>query len=481
MKKIILLLIDSMMPQALQEGLGQNKLPTFKKIMARGSFNKNCLSVFPTMSASFDASFATGVNPDSHGIPGLVWYDHFENRIVNYGNTPIGVWKTGIAKFIDDILYHQNEKHLSTKVTTIYEDLEKLSLSSGVFGYQLFRANCYHEVKLPWYIRLILRKSQMNNIKGPDQLILGKFVNSLGHKIPGPQSILTRGGVNDRYVINSLIETLKGGKQPDFSLLYLPTTDLHVHKNHLQGGIQGLIEVDSLLDKLLLTFGSYNDAFKNNIFILTGDHSQTPVNELIYLDKLLKNFKFPRLKETITSDHDLVIANNERMTYLYYHNTNMAEKILEQLKEDNRIDIISIVTNEWIRVLSGVVKGELFFKKGTEFLDEFGNSWDIKGDLALLDVKKKGNSISFNTYPDAFSMLESAHTCTSGKTIIITAKPGYMFKSESSPNFKGGGSHGSLHASEMLVPFLISEKIDIPLPRKLTETKDFIIQLFKNS
>ena len=38
------------------------------------------------MSVTIDSTLITGTNPDKHKIPGLVWYNEDEQRIINYGN-----------------------------------------------------------------------------------------------------------------------------------------------------------------------------------------------------------------------------------------------------------------------------------------------------------------------------------------------------------------------------------------------------------
>lgn len=481
MKKIVVFLIDSFMPEALQQGLEQQKLPVFNYLITQGAINMKCFSIFPTMSASFDASFITGVNPGVHKIPGLVWYDKKENRMINYGATFFSVLKLGIKQVAQDILYNQNNHHLSTQVKTTYEELETLGYSSGAFNYQLFRGNYQHKVSPPWFFNLITRGALQSSIHGPNEIILGNFVNSLGKTIHAPKSLLNRFGINDDYSIQSFIEMIKNKKQPDFSLVYLPSTDQYVHKKYLSGGIESLIKLDSLLKKVLTTYGSFEEALKNNIFILTGDHSQAKITDLIPLNQLLNKFNYPKLRDKISPNHEIIICNNERMVYIYYRNESTAQKVIEELTKDSRIDIIAVKNDDWIRVVSGEKKGELFFKKGVKFIDEYAQAWDLKGEEKILDLSLTNNKIHYKNYPDALAMLESALNSTNMGTIIATAKPGYMFKSENSPNYKGGGSHGGLHISEMQVPFIVSEKTSLPLPIKLTQTKNFIINLFKEN
>lgn len=431
------------------------------------------------MSASFDASFITGVSPNKHKIPGLVWFNAEENRLINYGNTPMATLKLGLRKVFKDIIINQNHKHLSSEVSTLYEDLSDLGYTTGVFSYQLFRGKNNHTISIPWYLKLFLGNSYPE-IKGPDTLILGKIVNSLKEKINGPQSIFSRLGINDIYSLNAFLKTIKTEKQPYFSLIYLPKTDQLVHKKYLQGGLEGLIKVDTLLKKVINTFGSLEKTLEKNIFILTSDHSQTKVDKLIYIEKILNKFSFPKLREKITPKHQLILANNERMMYIYYRHDEIKNQIIETLQKEENIDIIACKENNQIKVVSGKVGGELFFSPGKTSKDDLTQKWDISGNKDILDLTEENGRLKYGNYPNALAMLHSALNTTSTPCIVITAQPGAMFMSESAPNYKGGASHGGLHHSKMLVPFIISEKIDIPLPKTQLEFKKFIMKLISN-
>lgn len=46
----------------------------------------------------------TGTYSNQHYVPGLIWYDQQEKRMVNYGSAKGEVWKTGVKKVIKDTL-----------------------------------------------------------------------------------------------------------------------------------------------------------------------------------------------------------------------------------------------------------------------------------------------------------------------------------------------------------------------------------------
>jgi predicted AlkP superfamily pyrophosphatase or phosphodiesterase len=71
-KKVILICVDSLMAQAIDAGIKQHKLPTFKFLSEQGQYYKDVVSSFPTMSVTIDSSLLTGTFPDKHHVPGLL-------------------------------------------------------------------------------------------------------------------------------------------------------------------------------------------------------------------------------------------------------------------------------------------------------------------------------------------------------------------------------------------------------------------------
>ncbi|MBM7584629.1 putative AlkP superfamily pyrophosphatase or phosphodiesterase [Bacillus pakistanensis] len=84
--KIVLLIIDSLMEEPLKKAIQENKASALAFFLNHGRYNNNLVSSYPTMSVTIDSSLITGSYPDKHKIPGLVWYDEGEQRIINYGN-----------------------------------------------------------------------------------------------------------------------------------------------------------------------------------------------------------------------------------------------------------------------------------------------------------------------------------------------------------------------------------------------------------
>ncbi|WP_231478680.1 alkaline phosphatase family protein [Virgibacillus halodenitrificans] len=74
-KPVILLNIDSLMPQPLEIAVQTDQTPALKFLMENGMYFSNMVNSFPTMSVTIDSSLLTGTYPDKHQIPGLHWFD----------------------------------------------------------------------------------------------------------------------------------------------------------------------------------------------------------------------------------------------------------------------------------------------------------------------------------------------------------------------------------------------------------------------
>lgn len=486
MKKVILLLIDSLMPTDFENTIASGKAPALKFLFDNGVYQSNCVTAFPTMTASVDASLLTGTYPDKHQIPGLIWYKADEKRLIDYINGTKTVLKLGINSTAKDVLINLNEKHLSKKVTTIFEELSDNGVTSGSINFIIHRGREKHQLKLPLLLNLVTKFSFNNKtITGPDEFCLGVMRKPyyLGRKLPYSfnQTIFKRFGINDSFAIQLAKYMVKSGNQPDFLAIYLPDHDHYLHK-YINQPLKSLIKVDKLIKDLLSTFGTWEQALKQNTFIIVGDHGQTKIGNSkkcnIDLDDYLKEFNIVRVGKKVTSDSDVIIANNERMAYVYPIKNHISEAIRAIFLKDLRIDFLAWKDGKTIIVKNYNGKS-LTFGKGKSYKDNYGLEWEIEGDLDVLDIKIEGNLIQYNSYPDALARLYGALFSQDEEVILLTAKPGYEFYSESFPTHLDGGSHGSLHNIDSIVPLIVAGASIMPNPNlRLVDIKDYILQLF---
>src|SRR5919106_2744601 len=115
-------------------------------------------------------------------------------------------------------------------------------------------------------------------------------------------------------------------------------------------------------------------------------------------------------------------------------------------------------------------RGSLLFWKGAEgdntARDQYGCPWSWQGDLSTIDAHvSEENVILSENYPNAFERIASILNLEDNGHLMVTAWHGYEFKIPRTSVHGGGGSHGSLHAQDSVVPLLIAGAPDgIELP-----------------
>lgn len=162
MKKVIFILVDSLMPNILNEGLAARCIPALQYLVDHGELRMDCVTVFPTMTASIDASLLTGAFPDEHKIPGLIWYDPEKKQMINYMNGAAPVSKLGIKNCSQNILVNLNQKHLNKQTKTIFEDLADRGKSSASINLIIHRGYEQHKILFPYKNLLGIHKEQQS-------------------------------------------------------------------------------------------------------------------------------------------------------------------------------------------------------------------------------------------------------------------------------------------------------------------------------
>lgn len=488
MKKVIFLMIDSLMPEVLEDCINRGLVPALAFFKENGMYWDKCTTVFPTMTASVDCSLVTGEYPDKHKIPALIWYDPDKRSLINYGNGSMPVKKLGLARCAYDVLNGMNDKHLSREVSTIYEELEVRGKTSGSINLVAHRASKKYKVNLPFLIRLATGFRSYDDISGPDLFTMGRLVRSPIHpKLPWAwdESVFRHYGINDAFAVRLLNHLIVHDTTPDFTMVYLPDNDHQVHI-HPEKAISILSKVDLKLQSILNQFSSWEQALEKYVFIITGDHGQTLIGDLenihnISLEDLLVGMKITPYGDSPSNEDDLLIANNERMTYIYPFKSGVDQEVIHRLKQDERIDVIAWKDREWISVCSGQKEGQLRFRRNGMLQDIYGASWTVEGEPSILDLRLSAEAqvISYGDYPDVLARLNGSLYSQDIPMIALTAKPGYEFKSEYAPTHLNGGSHGSLHWKDSTIPLIITGENNQPFqyPR-LIDLKKYILQLF---
>ncbi|NGP59242.1 alkaline phosphatase family protein [Paenibacillus thiaminolyticus] len=483
-KKVIYLLIDSLMSQAIDRGIERNELPAFQFLTKHGQYYKNMVSSFPTMSVSIDSSLLTGTYPDGHRIPGLTWYSASEKTVVNYGTGPMEVMKHGVNPVLTDALLNLNGSHLNPRVPTIYEDLARRGQTAGSINGLIYRGTKKHTLTIPAWIQRPASLPREMEVTGPDLLALGALLNPFEDVANLRDGITGRMGFNNTYSVEAAKYLIRTNQLPDFLFVYLPDLDQKMHK-HGPGERKGVEEADRHLRSLLEEFGSMEDALRQAVFVIAGDSGMTTIlpardNPVIELPSLLGDYRVLRAGEQVSDKTDLILAVNETMAYIY---TNGKDKplrtIAESLSSDSRIDLIAWKEHGWVHAVPGNMRQETRYRPDGPLIDTYGQAWAIEGDAKVMDltIDSAGKTIRYGHYPDGLRRLSAALHSHEGEFLVVTAKPGYELADRSSPTHKGGGGHGGLRSEESLIPLLICGTDRKPEHLRIIDLKPFLLEL----
>lgn len=481
-KKIILVIIDSFHPGALQNCLDRGLVPAMSYLIKNGNYNPKCVSTFPTVTPTASSSIITGLPPSGHQVAGFVWFDRQEKRIINYGSSSAAIFKMGVARAVYDILYNLNHRHLSGEIKTVYEILEEAGYSTGAVNTYIFRSKSSKQARIPFLMRLLSNFSlRPLRCSGPGGFYLGRLCQpeELGGKLAALPGYIGRWGINDRYAGRVAAWLIGKGRQPDLMTVYFPDNDYYCHSHDPSKSEESIIWADRQLARILDAFPSREKAVKENIFILAGDHSQSMVSNeegaLVSLPDLFREHSQVGLGERPASEKDMAICPNGRMAQIYILNNggNLRSKIVSRLLNDKRVD--QVFSKDGERYNAASAGGEMKFWRGGDYRDETGGRWGFEGDPGVLAIGSAGQKIKYGAYPDALHRVASFMDCSNAGDIVATAKPGFEFIGEGIPGHRGTGSHGSLHRDDSTVPLIISGiKGDLPHLSSITDMVPFI-------
>ena len=310
---------------------------------------------------------------------------------------------------MEDIFYNLNHNHLSKKHKTIHEILVDQDIQTASINTLMYRGNQSVQITFPFLMSLVTGMRRKIFAYAPNLFSYGamaKLNRSKRHSF-----FWQKYGFNDKFTANELKYLIERDMLPALTIAYFPDLDQRIHKKGRMNS-KGIEKVDKQLQTILNTYSTWEEALKNNIWIVLGDNGQAWIEKdrnkaLIDLRKLLETYRIPKLKDRITSSDEVILCTNERMCFIYTLDSDRVplEKLAKTLQKDERIDVITWKKDNSILVTSGIQNGKLIFHPSGDFVDDYGQSWFIKGDTAILDLSINKNIISYGVYPDALARL----------------------------------------------------------------------------
>ncbi|MBD2871121.1 alkaline phosphatase family protein [Paenibacillus arenilitoris] len=484
-KKVIFILVDSLMHRSIDLGIKQKKLPTFQYLIDHGQYYNDLVSSFPTMSVTIDSTLLTGTHPDEHRIPGLIWLSSKEGKMINYGTGPAEIMKQGVGPVLRDALFHLNENHLSPGVETIFERLHRAGITSGSINGLIYRGKVPHALSFPRWIAGAASLPAEHRVKGPDFLAFGAFSNPFEGRTNLTDRLTKRFGFNNDYAVEAVTELIRSDKLPDFLFVYMPDMDRTIHRRG-PSDLEGVQSVDRQLGALLQAFGSKEKALEKSVIVVAGDSGMSqllPAAEqpVVDLTAILDEYSVLAPGQPAGAGAEIALAVNETMAYVYKLSAgDSLRDIAGRLNEEARIDFTAWKEDGWIQVMQAGADGRSFrYHPGGGYKDRYGQKWTVEGDAAALDVRlnEREPSLAYGNYPDALRRLFGALHSHEGEYLVVAAKEGYELSGQSSPTHKGGGGHGAMNRTESLVPLLIGGTKEKPSSMRIVDLKDYVLKL----
>lgn len=480
-KPVVLIIIDSLMDKPLNEAIEQGRAPAIQFLLKNGQYLPQVVSSFPTMSVTIDSTLLTGTYADRHHVPGLVWYSGKENRMIFYGNGAKEALKIDQMQVLTDAIYQLNQVQLNKETKTIHEELAEKGKDSASINAVIFRGKTEHTLTVPRLISFSKRLPEQLKITGPKWFSYAAF-GQLDPKNDQNTRLWKKYGMNDEFSAQDTAFLISQKKLPNVTITYFPENDNAVHRkgtDHL-GGIE---KADQALQIVLNAYGSWEQAVKNATWIIMGDSAQSAVYDdrqaaTVEIRPLINRYRIAKLNQPVRTEDQIVISTNERMAYIYAIDANVQlSDVVKLLQNEDKLDIIAMKEDNNVRVTAGKNDNMFSYRPGGDYTDEYGQSWTLSGEPALVDITVTNKRIKYGRYPDVLARLYGAIHSHEGRYVVVTVQPGYELIGESSPTHIGGGAHGSLHEKDSLIPLIISGTNTRPKTLRIVDIKDWILQL----
>jgi hypothetical protein len=447
-RKLVLAVIDSLKPDMLDRAIEEGRAPALAALRDRGTYVRDCVSTFPSVTPVASATIATGARgPAEHHIPSMNWYHRGEERYVEYGSSMAATRVFGIVRSLYDTVYNMNLQHLSRAHKTVFEHLDDAGLRTACTTYLIYRGRTRHEPSGDSMYRKLAEAAQFRHpVWGAGELFYADLFDS---RNTGCTSTLGLPGQRDQHTA-CVGAYLVEHDLFDFLLFSLPDNDTHSHRFGPEGQVKSIAEADRALERIMHVAGGVDAFLEDHAVIVMSDHSQVDITERVNLARAFAPWRVLAPADLAATDAELAVCPAGRSAMAYVLDEDAREKLVPRAASDMRaiegVDLAAHLHDGEAVVTSE--RGELRFAAGGELADERGECWSVEGDPATLELELADGGVTSTSYPDALGRLWSALHCPYGGDVLASAAPGHEFVDWGGADHVGGGSHGSLHRDD---------------------------------
>jgi Type I phosphodiesterase / nucleotide pyrophosphatase len=439
-KKLVLAVIDSLKPDMLDLAIEEGRAPTLAALRERGTYIRDCLSTFPSVTPVASAAIATGYGPGEHHIPSMNWYHRGEERYVEYGSSFQATRAFGVVRSLYDTVYNMNMAHLTRAHKTVFEHLDDAGLRTACTTWLIYRGRTRHDPSGVSVYRKIAEAAQFRHpVYGAGELFYADLFDS---RNTGCTSALGMPGQRDRHT-GCVGAYLVEHDLFDFLLFSLPDNDTHSHKVGPDGQVRSIAEADRALERIVHVAGGVDAFLADHAVIVMSDHSQTTVEARANLADAFSDARVLTPSDPAPTEAELAVSPAARSAMVYALDESRRDELVAgavaTLRGMEGVDLVATRDNGEALVHSA--RGDLRFAPGGDHHDARGRAWRVSGERAALDLDG-------DTYPDALNRFWSALECPHSGDVLASARLGYEFVDWGGADHLGGGSHGSLHRDD---------------------------------
>ena len=466
--KLVLCVIDAMAPEMLERTIAAGAAPVLERLVTDGLYVNDCVAAFPSVTPVCAASIVTGRGQDEHRIPAMNWYHREEERYVEYGSSFRAAQRFGIARQLTDTVYNMNRAHLAADTLTVFESLDDAGVRTAGTTYLMYRGRHRHEPKRDTALARVAATLMRHPVMGPRELF---YADIFASQRTSCRSVLGMPGVRDRHSA-CVSEYMVEHDLFDFLLLSLPDNDWYSHKHGPEGQLQSLAQADLQLARVANAAGGLDAFLEEHAMIVMADHSQAPVEAAIDLQEELaelgvlgpaRGARASARAETVEPRVAVCPSQRAAMVYALHGDERDAMRASAAALA---MTVAGVDLVMWLErdahdapreaVVASPERGELRFAPGTQIRDLRGRGWQLAGELGVLAASIEDDVFTSAEYPDALGRVWSALMCPTSGEVLLSAVPGWEFADWGRQAHVGGGSHGSLHASDSLGALIVS-------------------------
>jgi hypothetical protein len=449
-KKLVLVVIDSLKPEMLDRAIAEGRAPALATLASHGTYVRDCVSSFPSVTPVASASIATGLGPDEHLIPSMNWYHRGEERYVEYGSSFPATRAFGIVRSLHDTVYNMNLAHLSQRQPTVFELLEDAGVRAACTTYLIYRGRTRHEPEVEGVYSRVARAAQFRHATwGPTELF---YADLFASRRTDCRSTLGMPGQRDQHT-GCVCAHMVENDLVDFMLCSLPDNDTYSHRRGPYAQVTSIAAADRALERVMHVAGGPDRFLEDHAVIVMSDHSQTAVeHSLDLMEALRRGWRVLEPDDPAPEEAEIAVCPTARYAMVYLleaeRRGRAAPELAHTLLELEGIDLVARREAGEAAVASR--RGELRFAPGGDLRDARGGSWSVAGDYRALDLRIEDGRVESGDYPLALDRLWSALESPAMGELLVSAEPGYEFVDWGGAAHVGGGSHGSLHRGDSL-------------------------------